>query len=174
MANGSTFLQMIRSDPFGFFAMARRGGPVVFSDHVASWNVFGYAETVEVLRNPAVYSSDVARYAGGSSEVPPRSLLGLDPPRHTQLRNLVNAAFTRSQVAALEPRIRSLADELMDAAQANDSFDVMDDLAGPLPVSMIAALLGIPKEDRPAFMRWSDTISTLIGQGAGGGGIAPG
>ncbi len=174
MADRAAFMQMLRTDPFGFFAMARRAGPVVYADAIDAWNIFGYAEASDVLRNPALYSSDVSRWVGGSSEVPPQSLLGLDPPRHTQLRALVNAAFTPRRVAALEPQIRQLTDDLLDAAMAGGSFDLMESLAGPLPVIMIASLLGIPAEDQARFKAWSDTIAVLLGQGAGGGGIAPG
>jgi cytochrome P450 len=113
------------------------------------------------LSDHATFSSDESRYA------PPEyrdtspitsSILRMDPPRHRQLRSLVSQAFTPRMVAQLEPRIREIVTGLLDQVEANDKMDVIDDLASPLPVTVIAELLGIPTELREDFKRWSDAL----------------
>jgi cytochrome P450 len=91
------------------------------------------------------------------------SMLRLDPPDHTRLRSLVNRAFTPRAVEALRPRVEHIVDELLDAAQDGGSMDVIDALAYPLPVIVIAEMLGIPAEDRAQFKEWSDAVASTLG-----------
>jgi cytochrome P450 len=81
-----------------------------------------------------------------------------DPPRHTNLRTLINRAFTPKKVAALEPRIEAMANELLDKVAATGQIDLVEDFTYPLPVVVIAELLGIPAKDRDQFKRWSDEV----------------
>jgi cytochrome P450 len=83
-------------------------------------------------------------------------MLFLDPPDHTRLRALVNKAFTPQTIEALEPRIRAIMAELLDQIEDPAAFDVMEAVANPLPVIVIAELLGIPPADRVQFKIWSD------------------
>ncbi|HEY7066676.1 MAG TPA: cytochrome P450 [Chloroflexota bacterium] len=162
MHDAQGMLATFRADPYPFYAMLRQQGPVVHLERLRAWNVVGYAEALEVLRTPAVFSSDVGRYAGGQG-AGAQNILGLDPPRHTQLRELVSRAFTPRRVAALEPVIGQLTQELLDAVGAHGAMDIVDDLAYPLPVSVIALLLGVPPADRARFKRWSDVIVAHLG-----------
>jgi cytochrome P450 len=82
----------------------------------------------------------------------------MDPPRHRQLRNLVSQVFTPRMVAQLEPRISAITNDLLDNVAAAGEMDVVRDLAYPLPVTVIAELLGIPAEQREDFKRWSDAL----------------
>jgi cytochrome P450 len=84
------------------------------------------------------------------------SMLMLDAPAHTRLRSLVNKAFTPRAVELLAPRIRELAGELLAVVAGQESFDVIEAVAGPLPVIVIAEMLGIDPADRDDFRRWSD------------------
>ncbi len=84
------------------------------------------------------------------------NLVQLDPPRHRKLRKLVSHAFTPKIVADLEPRISALTTELLDAVADRDRMELVADLAYPLPVIVIAALLGVPSSDRTHFKRWVD------------------
>jgi hypothetical protein len=85
-----------------------------------------------------------------------------DPPRHTRFRRLVNKAFTLKRIEALEPWIASVANELLDEMGTGE-VDIVQSYTIPLPVKIIARLLGIPGEDFVTFKRWSDTfISSLI------------
>ena len=86
------------------------------------------------------------------------SILYLDPPDHGRHRQLLNRAFTPRTVARLEPTVRALAAELMDAVEPAVPVDVVDSLAAPLPLLVIAELLGVPATDREEFRRWSDAV----------------
>jgi len=87
----------------------------------------------------------------------------MDPPDHTRLRALVNKAFTAKTVSSMEDRIQHLVDGLLDAVQAQGRMEVIFDLAYPLPVMVIAEMLGVPTEDRDRFKKWSDDMSILLG-----------
>jgi pimeloyl-[acyl-carrier protein] synthase len=90
------------------------------------------------------------------------SMLFLDPPDHDRLRRIVNTAFTPRMIERLLPRIRTVVDGLLDRAAEQGSFDVVADLAYPLPVTVICDMLGVPEADRERLRRWSlDLIYTL-------------
>jgi cytochrome P450 len=81
-----------------------------------------------------------------------------DPPVHSRLRRLVSRAFTPSRIRAMEPRIREFTRTLLDAAERKGRLEVMADLANPLPVMVIAEMLGVPPEDYQTFKQWSDLV----------------
>ncbi|MBI2703627.1 MAG: cytochrome P450 [Mycobacterium sp.] len=87
-----------------------------------------------------------------------RSMLIMDPPDHTRVRKLVNQAFTPKRVAALRGHIEVIVRELVDEAQAKGSFDLIHDVAEPLPAIVIAELLGVPAEDHRQFRQWSSAM----------------
>jgi pimeloyl-[acyl-carrier protein] synthase len=89
-------------------------------------------------------------------------MLFRDPPDHTRLRGLVNKAFTPRMVERLAPRIRKLAEELLDARAARGGMDAIADFAAPLPLLVIAELLGVPTEDRERLKRWSDDLAIML------------
>src|SRR4029453_13793699 len=93
------------------------------------------------------------------------SLLHSDPPRHTRLRGLVATAFRPQRVALLQPRVAAIARQLLERVEARGEMDVVADLAAPLPVIVIAELLGIPPERHGDFKRWSDAVVVTPGQG---------
>jgi cytochrome P450 len=97
------------------------------------------------------------------------SLLDMDAPRHQELRALVSQAFTPRTVESMTPRVTAAAHELLDRAMAAGRFDVIRDLAAPLPVKVIAAMLGLPDADWEQLKRWSDLIVSIDGRGAGSG-----
>lgn len=148
-----------------FWLHGPRSGPAVeFDARTGLWNVYGYPELHEVLGDPVTYSSDTMR-------VVPRELMPskddfslegfitqIDPPEHGKLRKLVSSAFTRKVVADLEPRIAALTHELLDAARERGRFELVNDLAYPLPVIVIAELLGVPSGDRALFKQWADAL----------------
>jgi cytochrome P450 len=131
--------------------------PVRFDADAGIWHVYGYREAHHVLADPATFSSHTGRLVPEAEEFSEGSLTQLDPPRHTQLRKLVNQAFTPRVVAGLEPRIRAIATELLDAADT-ERMELVADLAYPLPVTVIAELLGVPARDRELFHRWVDDM----------------
>jgi cytochrome P450 len=133
-----------------------------YDERRSSWMVFGYAEVQQVLLDTDTFSSERTLKADGSvDEIGGASMLGLDPPRHRHLRSLVVQAFTQRRVAALEPRIQALTASLIDRMKDKEGVDIVDALAFPLPVMVIAELLGIPTVDREQFRSWtSDMIGT--------------
>jgi cytochrome P450 len=146
-------------NPFPWYARMRASEPVAYDRHWGSYSVFRYADVQRVLSEYATFSSN--RMGGQEAQHPlSASLISMDPPRHRQLRNLVSQAFTPRAVAALEPRIAQIVDELLDAVTPLGRLDVVDDLAYPLPVIVIAELLGIPAADRARFKAWSDSVVT--------------
>jgi len=102
-----------------------------------------------------------------------RNLLMLDPPDHTRLRRLVNKAFTPRRVEALRPRIQQIVEELLDAQAGKREMDLIHDLAYPLPVIVIAEMLGVPAEDRERFKAWSDDLVLLLDPLQGRDGMRP-
>jgi hypothetical protein len=86
----------------------------------------------------------------------------LDPPDHTRLRNLVNKAFTRRAVEGLRPRIQGVVDDLLDRVEPSGEMELVHDFASPLPITVIAEMLGVPSEDRAALKRWSDDLTALL------------
>ncbi len=86
------------------------------------------------------------------------TMLFSDPPVHTRLRKLVSRDFTPRRIREMEPRIRELTEMLLDQAVARGDFEVMRDLANPLPVMVIAEMLGVERERYATFKHWSDAI----------------
>ncbi len=115
-------------------------------------HVFRHADAMSVLSDPVTFSSDFAALAPAEDPDVPSfteaALTMLDPPRHRQLRGLVSGAFTPRVTAGLEPRIEAVAESLLDAVTGREELDLVADLAHPLPVIVIAELLGIPASDR--------------------------
>ncbi|QBI54063.1 cytochrome P450 family protein [Streptomonospora litoralis] len=125
--------------------------------------VSGYEEVMQVLTDPR-FSNDVHKQtkldlsgaAGLPEDVRPYFMAALgaqDPPDHTRLRRLVSREFTFRRVERLRPRIRQIADELLDALP--QETDIVADLAYPLPIRVICELLGVPLEDRERWQQWS-------------------
>ncbi|GAA4863750.1 cytochrome P450 [Saccharopolyspora cebuensis] len=130
--------------------------PVEYDATTGVWNVYGYAETVELLSDHATFSSDTGRLIPEAAGFTEGNLPQLDPPEHQKLRKLVSHAFTPKVVADLEPRIAEVTAELLDGI--TDRTELVDDLAYPLPVIVIAELLGVPTDDRHLFKRWVDAM----------------
>lgn len=156
-------------DPAEFYARAHREAPVAYSEAFAAHLVTGHAEVTQVLRDPGRFSS--ARNLDPPMPLPPVLLATLergyfplapalfnnDPPGHTRARALFARAFTPARIAALEPRIRRFAGERVEAlAAAEGAGELMAALAFPLPMRVIAELIGVPPEDMPRLRAWQD------------------
>src|SRR5438270_7924881 len=142
-------------NPFPWYRLMRETQPVYYNPQYHFWQVFGYEDVQRVLSD---YTSFSSVFGGGGERRDPlgSSLISMDPPRHRQLRNLVTQAFTPRSVAQLSERITAIVNQLFEQVAATGHMDIIDDLAYPLPVIVIAELLGIPQEDRPRFKVWSD------------------
>ncbi|MGH7840498.1 MAG: cytochrome P450 [Candidatus Binataceae bacterium] len=117
-----------------------------------------YADAVAILHDPVRFSSDTRSMDRIEVFGDAPRLLFSDPPTHTRLRKLVSRAFTPRRISDLEPKIREFTAGLLDRAAARGEFELMADLAVPLPVMVIAEMLGVPPADYEKFKAWSDAI----------------
>jgi cytochrome P450 len=155
----------VRDDPFPHFAEARDRCPVQkvrLADGHDAWVVLGYAAARQALNDPRISKDMLAALEGDPDVVAEglpgpafsRHMLNVDPPDHTRLRRLVARAFAPSRVAALEPAVRAVADDLLDqlGSRGPDGVvDLVEGFARPLPFEVIGELLGIPSADRPSL-----------------------
>jgi cytochrome P450 len=138
----------------------RERAPVYREPRYGNFVVSRFADAVEVLRDHASFSNARGQNpAGPQAGVP--SLSTTDPPLHDQLRALVSRAFTPRRVAESEPRIRRLMADLLDALPG-ERFDLVEQIALPLPVIVIAEMLGVAPERGSDFRRWSDALVGLM------------
>ena len=166
------------NNPYPTYQALRQAGPLHWNEEFCggAWLVTEYADVASVLRDPRF---SVRRAGGWANTSGPealaelrefkrifsRSLLFVDPPQHTRLRQVMNVGFKPAALQALAPRIQTLVDGLLDGVITTTaaSFDFMRDFARPLPALVIAAMLGIDGDDRAEFVAWSDDIADFIG-----------
>ncbi|GHB15167.1 cytochrome P450 [Streptomyces chryseus] len=145
-----------------WFARGRSEAPVFWDESRQAWQVFRYEDYLTVSTHPQLFSSDFSPVFPVPEELAllmgPGTFGGIDPPRHGPLRKLVSQAFTPRRIARLESRTSAIGRELLAGLRDRDRVDVVADLAYPLPVIVIAELLGIPAEDRDLFREWVDVI----------------
>lgn len=159
-----------RSDPYPLYAAVREAGPArlgdgsvaVFARHAEGAALLRHPQTSNDRRHATLFTRMVASPAGPPALFPVPLFLFLDPPDHTRLRRLVAGAFTPRMVERLGPRIAAITDGLLDAAAAAGHFDVVADLAAPLPVTVISELLGVPEGDREMLRRWSGVLTRAL------------
>ena len=165
------FLPSFQADPYRAYAALRAAEPVHYSATLQAWVLTGYAACERVLRDPAAFASNpylatsavaqalqAQRRTFPLGEVP--TVLTSDPPAHTRLRGIVTRAFTPRIVEERRGRIEEIAAGLLDAAlDAGAPFDLVAAFAQPLPVIVIAELLGVPPEDRALFRGWSAALA---------------
>jgi len=149
-----------RRNPYPAYWLMRRAKPLVHLSKFDVWFVSRYDDVKRVLTDHAHFSSDFRRMMNPmiTSRRARASLIASDPPIHTKLRSLVSKGFTSRAIANLEPRIELLTHELLDQVIESGRIDLVRDLAYPLPVIVIAEMLGIPAEDRDRFKVWSDQV----------------
>lgn len=152
-------------EPFDWYREMREQAPVRYDPTRGVWDVFRY-DDVKVMLDDDERFSVSPRNADGFQEpegeeagVMLDTMLMQDPPRHDELRGVVDEEFSPRTIRELEPRIRELTTELLDDILDNgDEIDLVEEFAYPLPVIVIAELLGVPPEDREQFKQWSDAI----------------
>ena len=154
------------ADPYPAFAALRSEAPVAWHSGLGVWVATSHAACSQVLRERAlgrIFRPREPEEAWATFNwLHADSILDSEPPKHTRLRRLVQSAFSRGHVSRLGPRIEELTTGLLDDCAerlaAEDSFDVIADLAEPLPVLVIAELLGWPEADRDLLRPWSQAI----------------
>jgi cytochrome P450 len=158
----SPFDPAIIVDPYPVYRELRDEAPVYWSAEARSWVLSRYDDVSAALTDPTTYSS-----ASGVYPTPPGvdmtelflpMLVMSDPPRHTQLRQLVSRAFTPRRIGGLDSTVHAVAHELLDQIPSSGSWDFVSGFSGPLPAIVIADMLGVPREDRDRFRAWSTTL----------------
>jgi cytochrome P450 len=142
-------------------AAFRRSCPVALQPDAGFWVVAGHREITEISKDPATYSSargvligDRKRKVTGAE-----SILYVDPPRHVAMRRIVNKGFTVRRVAQLTPVVEEIVTRAFDAIDPTEPVDAVDAISAPVPILVIAHMLGVPAEDLPTFRTWSDAIA---------------
>ncbi|MEH2089769.1 cytochrome P450 [Nostoc sp.] len=142
--------------PFSWLAKMRREAPVFYDREHQHWMVFRYDDVTQVLSEWKAFSSKLPQPPEQKDFT--QSLASSDPPKHKSLRSIVQKVFTENRVQALAPRITELTHELLEQMKQHKQVDLVHAFAIPLPIMVIAEILGIPFQDREDFKRWSDGI----------------
>lgn len=149
------------ADPFPYYEQMHREGEILRNDLFGAWMVPSHPHALAILKSPATFSSvGLAQMAtdridafGGAP-----TMLFTDPPDHERLRGVVQRAFVPKAVSQLEPRVREIVDELLAPMRDGEPCDLIEQLAYPLPVIVIAEMLGVSTDDRPLFRAWSNAL----------------
>ena len=170
------FTPEAQADPYPLYRSLREADPVHHSELMDLWVLTRHEDVSFVLKDDR-FSADrrkstnllVAQARKMQEEGPfaqANTMLSADPPEHTRLRGLVSKAFTPRRIEEMRPHIQEIVDALLDDVQDREEFDLIEHLSYPLPVIVIAEMLGIPPENRAEFKRWSnDLVATMSGPG---------
>ena len=164
-----------KANPFPWYAQLREEAPVypvtIPSRRERAWLVTRYADVVSVLKDERLLKNRMnamtPEQLAQATRVPPafaalqRSLLSLDGADHDRLRALVHQAFTQRMIEGMRDQIQVVVDELLDAAAAKGSMNLIEDYAMPLPLTMIGRILGVPAADNAKFHHWTKVVVTI-------------
>ncbi len=145
------------TDPYPHYKQWREEQPIWWAEDVQGWVISRYDDVRAVLKDAALFSSNSMGEMDQQAMALP--LLTDDPPRHTQLRAIVNKAFTSRTLKQMEVEVKDLVDELLDGLQGKTLIDISEEFTIPLPIYIIARLMGIPEERKDDFKRWSDALT---------------
>ena len=143
-------------DPFPVYRQLRDEAPSYHDDELGFWALSRYDDVVRALHDPDTFCSRFGITLEQDNPLP--MMLTTDPPDHTALRRLVSRAFTPRRVADLEPAIRTLSTNYLDALSDRPSVDLIADYAALLPMDVISKLLGVPDGDQGQLREWSDAL----------------
>ncbi|MCZ6782596.1 MAG: cytochrome P450 [Proteobacteria bacterium] len=167
--------EFLLGDPYPAFRLLRERSPVHWYEKGGFWALTRHADVQYVSRSPRLFRSSrgvlisqIDQMGSGTDDEMPPSIIMMDPPLHNRFRKLVMKVFTPRMVSNLEPRVREIARECLDPILAGETVDFVERVAEPLPMLVIAELLGVPTTDRADFKRWSDAMVD-----AGGSGVNP-
>jgi cytochrome P450 len=163
-------------NPLGHYAWMRADAPVslaVIPDSWPAWFVTGYADVRAALADPRLVKdirkmAQQGRTAATGPDFLSTNMLNVDPPDHTRLRRLVLKAFTPRRIAALRPRVEEITSSLLDAMAGRDgdeTVDLVQAFAFPLPVTVICELLGVPGADQEQFGAWAHAVVAIEATG---------
>ena len=154
------FTNEVLQDPYPSYAMWRAEKPIWQDEETGAWILSRFEDVRHVLK----HSSDFSSKAMGGGESGPLPLLADDAPRHTELRSIVNKAFTQRMLKSIEGDVAHIAESLVADIPSEEAVDVVQALTIPLPVAVISKMMDIPAERAHDFKRWSDALTgTLAG-----------
>lgn len=161
----------VLADPYPLYRRLRDEDPVHWDPFLHAWVVTRYNEVVQVLHHfsanrtpsPEQLSAMGLAALNPIAEVMVRQMLFLDPPNHTRLRALAQAAFTVRRVEQLRSHIQEIMDDLLDRVVANGRMDLIADFASPAPAIVTAELLGVPVADHERLKDWSADFAEMLG-----------
>jgi cytochrome P450 len=161
-------------NPYPAYHAIRAAAPAFFWEDYGFWCFAAYADVAALLRDKRfgrqilhVMSREALGWPAPKPHLEPfdalerHSILELEPPEHTRLRGLVNRAFVSRRIETLGPRVAALAHERIDALEAQGSADLIADFATPIPVAVIADLLGVPRDIGPQMLDWSHRMVAM-------------
>lgn len=146
-------------DPYPAYRELRATTPVVWNDVTNFWALTKYEDVRYVSSNPGLFTSTKGITIPDPSQPEPvqeGNLIFTDPPRHRQLRKLINSGFTRRQVTLLEPKVREIVKGILDEVEPSRDYEFAEEIAAPLPTRLIAEMIGAPPDDWEQFRTWSD------------------
>jgi cytochrome P450 len=157
------------NDPYDLYRRMRDDAPVLHNEKIGFYAISRWADVVEAEKNWQTYSSaygiELDSLTRGEIIHEYESLIMMDPPKHDRLRGLVSRVFTPRAIAALEPMVRQVIIEYLDALDGRDEVDLLSDFAAYFPVEVISRMLGIPAERRQQVRIWLDQVLTReVGQ----------
>ncbi len=146
---------------YDWFKQMRADQPVWYDPQLKMWHVFRYDDVQQVLTDHTRFSNaqPVDTTAPLAASPLASTLIMMDPPQHRQYRNLVHAAFTPRSVARLEQRIVQITQDLLDQAREKEQFNFVEEIAFPLPATVIGELLGVPASERNIFTRCAHELT---------------
>ncbi len=167
-----------RANPYPYYDMMRMGAPIFYLDSWNMWFCTRHEDCTALMRDNRLGHEilrvtteeeaqlnkidDLPESHQKRAKMQAKWMLFRDPPSHTRLRGLVHKAFSPRMVNKLQRHIEAWSDQLLDAALARGTFDLIEDFAIPLPVQVIAEMLGVPLADRPMFKQWSDDLAGTL------------
>ena len=160
-AGFTIFGEEMAQNPYPVYALLRANSPVTQLPS-ALWAVARYEDVIRILRDPETFSSVVSADVMAGGEVVP-SMIFNDPPMHTRLRGLISNAFTPRMVELQREAVEEYCRRLVDHMLRQETCDLIAELAYPLPVMVIANMLGVADGDLATFKRWSDAIIQNVG-----------
>nr|WP_154985611.1 cytochrome P450 [Paenibacillus xylanexedens] len=164
------FTASFTQNPYPVYEKLRNEDPVfkvMFPSGEFGWMITRYEDAVQILKDSRFSKDIVKRYGADGQSIFSSNMLFSDPPDHRRLRGLVQKAFTPKLVADMRSHIQSIADVLLDELPSQETMNLIDDFAFPLPIIVISEILGVPAEDRDKFRMWSNTvIEASTGQNA--------
>jgi cytochrome P450 len=155
---------LTHGSPWEAYKTLRREAPVYWHEHDGRsyWVLSKHSDVIHASRNPAIFSS--AQGIGAPDPAAPPeardallgSIIMVDPPRHTGIRQVLNKRFTPQGMHALEARVRQVVTECLDAVPVGEPFDFVEHVAAVIPTTVICDLMDIPREERAKFLEMAD------------------